>query len=233
LGINCSSFRTAREKSEPGQTSGTSRKSSFGIKGGASLSSFRNEESKIGEGLVLALWKEWRLAERIALAGEILLVRKMTIIENKSVLPEYPVWLFPPYSDNVYYYDIECSIDHIDIPILLKYEVPFYKSLGLQFIGGLGLSLGFHNRSRLKLLYSLPKPDDGGAEQWDYVTVGDDMELISIASGFNINVGIGLKKSIVALECRLMLDLCETENAGRVRINKKYQTLLFLLSFSI
>lgn len=83
-------------------------------------------------------------------------------------------------------------------------------------MGGPGLSLRTHNRSRLKLHYSLPKPDDDGAEQWDFVTVGDDMGLISITSGFNINLGIGLKKSFVALECRLTLDLCETENAGRV-----------------
>jgi hypothetical protein len=234
LGINCSSFRTAREKSEPGQTSGTSRKSSFGIKGGASLSSFRNEESKIGEGFVLGLWKEWRLAERIALAGEILFVRRSTILENKSVLPEYPLWQFPPYNDSVYYYNIDCSFDLFDLLLLLRQAVPLDHGLELQLIGGPGLSLGIKDRSRLEYLYSVPVPDDRGVPpRYDYAHSDNDKGVILTASGFNFNLGMGLKKSFVSIEFRYTIDLHETEKARRVRINKKYQTVNFLLSFSI
>ncbi len=239
LGINCSSFRTAREKSETEQTSGTSRKSSIGIKGGASLSSFRNEESKIGEGFVLGLWKEWRLAERIALAGEILFVRRSTILENKSVLPEYPLWQFPPYNDSVYYYNIDCSFDLFDLLLLLRQAVPLDHGLELQLIGGPGLSLGIKDRSRLEFLYSVLVPDSKGVPpshvqyEYDYAHSDNDKGVILTASGFNFNLGMGLKKSFVSIEFRYTIDLHETEKARRVQINKKYQTVLFLLSFSI
>lgn len=237
LGINYPSFCTEGEKNEPGSPFGTSGRSSFGIKGGAGLSSFSNEESNLEEGLALGLWKEWRLAQRIALAGEILFVRKRSVLENKSVLPEYPLSVLPPYSDRVYYYNIDCSFDLVEIPLLFRYAVPVGRSFDLQLISGPSLALGFKDRSRLEFLYSVPVPDGGGAPpsrvQHDYAHSANDRGVILTASGFNINLGIGLQKSFASLECRYTMDLHETEKARRVQINKKFQTVSFLLSLRI
>jgi hypothetical protein len=239
LGINYLSFRTERGKNEPALTAGPSGQNSFGIKGGASLSSFRNEERKMGEGLVLGLWQEWRLAKRIALVGELLFVRKRTVLENKSVLPEYPLWQFPPYSDSVYYYNIDCSFDLVEIPLLVRYAVPLGRSFELQLIGGPSLALGFKDRSRLEFLYSVPAPGGGGAplsrvqHEYDYAHSGNDKGVMPTASGFNFNVGIGLKKSFASFECRYTMDLHETDKAGHVQIIRKFQTASFLLSLRI
>ena len=108
-------------------------KSQKGIKIGGNFSQILVNNSTGELGVSFGVAKEWFIANRFAIGGELLFSTRRSQLKNKRI---------HFYPGVISTHDIHCSFRYIELPILMKFYYPISNTLKIQLQAGPSFSFG-------------------------------------------------------------------------------------------
>jgi hypothetical protein len=205
-------------------------KSQKGIKVGGNFSQILVNNSTGELGVSFGVAKEWFIANRFAIGGELLFSTRRSQLKNKRILF---------YPGVIATYDIHCSFGYIELPILMKFYYPISKTLKIQLQAGPSFSFGIFNNSDAKYKpegYSVNFGEYTNQDslEYDYGEIFDPGPLwpATVFSSFlGLNVGFGLNWLDYTLEFRYYYSKLHDVYTGSflLDLDENYHTFHFLL----
>jgi hypothetical protein len=200
----------------------------YGLKGGINYSSFTDTKNGFNPGKAFSITAEIKY-KQFALQTELNYLKKSDIIKNKPIMP---------IGDIVYYWDIDCNISYLEIPVLLKYYIKIYKYIDLFLSGGFYYSYPFSDNSnvsnRSDFFFQIgndayPPPDD--FKGFEYFVDNDPYET---NDSFGYCFSSGLKWSLFMVEFRYGNSFNNIGSAGFISpVKKRFHSYTFLIGFII
>lgn len=208
--------------------------SGFEIKTGWNLSNFLNVQTGTKIGVIFGINKEWEIQSNHSISAGFLYTTRGGTLKNKT-FGNLPLdhWI-----DQIYAYDIHCSIGFIDIPVVFHTYKTITTDTKIHLFAGPSLSIAIHDNSFISNKKIRYKRSDYQPEEWQNLSLNYFTNLVhdSIynSSGFTLNFGIGIKRSSYIMELNYSLSLFEVESVQWINISEKnIQSVNFILGINV
>lgn len=195
------------------------------IKLGGNVSQFSKLSQEPRLGTTLGFGYEWISKNNHAITGEIYIIQRATLLENKTIGSG------EGFDYYVSYYNIHCSYAAFEPYVSFKKYFLITKSIKFNTFLGTSFSIGlldFSSTQRIR------RESLEGDERYNY-----DFDFIFSprkgplgSSGFSANAGFGINWQNLSLNCRYSMAFYKTEVLNNINIGKKLNSVHLVLGFS-
>ncbi len=196
---------------------------------GQNLSSFQDEASKSSFSSCIGVGYNLKTFQRTSLAVELFLTNKDAKLKNKHIQGAFESTRYNTV------YDINCSVGSIDIPIILKYNIPFTKQLHFNVLSGLQYSQNITDGADMSMPYSVGIRDENEPHVYDYTLYPDrDKYYIFENRGFGLLLGFSMDVLVLTFQARYVHSLNYTfHTVNYIEINEKMNTLYLTVGIDL
>lgn len=205
-------------------------RSQNGVKIGGNFSQILANDSRVDFGVSVGMSKEWFIANRFSIGGELLFSTKRSELKNKRIL------FYPGVIET---YDIHCSFGYIELPILMKFYQPISNTLQIQLQAGPSFSIGIFNHSDAKhkpegYAVNFGEYTNPDSLEYDYGEIfdpGPPWPATVFSSFLGLNLGFGLNWLDYTFEFRYYYSKLHDVYTGSflLDLDENYHTFHLLL----
>jgi hypothetical protein len=199
------------------------------VKSGMNFSTFRTVDSEKRTGFEIGIGREWKIYKNTYIGCELMYGTKGCILKDIIIGGGYVKYVFNR--------DLYCSARFIELPVLLKYNIPINKAFSCYFLLGPSLSIAVRDNSKiLKQTFLFEVRDQNEWDNLDYdynfnIDKAGPLPYITDSSGYELNTGIGIIWSSLFLEVIYSYDFYDIETIISYDIYERFHSLHILVGY--